>query len=92
MKKNKKSIKKLTLNKNVVSNLENSQINGGTFVTLACPTLFCPTQFNCPSFRYNCPTLNIVECQTTTLQTVFGPGCGGGGSIVDGCQSALGCF
>lgn len=85
MKKNKKSIKKLTLNKKVVSNLENSQVTGGTFVTLVCPvTMFCPTRF-CLT-KFNCETLNPIECG---LQTVVGPGCGG--SLVDGCQSALGC-
>ncbi|MCH2193426.1 class I lanthipeptide [Kordia sp.] len=85
MKKNKKSLKKLTLNKNVVSNLEKSQVNGGTIVTLACPvTLFCPTRF-CPT-RFNCPTLNIIQCGT--IRTIDGPGCQ---SLVDGCQSALGC-
>jgi hypothetical protein len=61
MKKNKKSIKKLTLNKNVVSKLESNQVNGGTFVTLACPvTVFCPTRY-CPTIfcvtKFNCPTL-----------------------------------
>ncbi|WP_298507713.1 hypothetical protein [uncultured Kordia sp.] len=85
MKKNKKSLKKLTLNKNIVSNLEKSQVSGGTFLTAACPvTLFCPTRF-CLT-RFNCETLNIIECGT--IQTVGGPGCQ---SIVDGCQSALGC-
>ena len=91
MKKKKISLKKLTLNKKVVSNLESSQANGGTFVTLACPTLFCPTRFNCPTLQFNCPTLNIIECQTGPIKTIVGPGCGGGGSLVDGCQSALGC-
>ncbi|MGH1385417.1 class I lanthipeptide [Kordia sp.] len=86
MKKNKKSLKKLTLNKKVVSNLENSQVTGGTMVTLACPvTIFCPTRF-CLT-RFNCETLNIVECGT--IQSVVGPGCGG--SLIDGCQSALAC-
>lgn len=61
MKKNKKSIKKLTLNKNVVSKLESNQVSGGTFVTTACPvTVFCPTKF-CPTVfcptKLNCPTL-----------------------------------
>lgn len=85
MKKNKKSLKKLTLNKNVVSNLESGQVSGGTFLTALCPvTIFCPTRF-CVT-RFNCETLNIIECG---LQTVVGPGCGG--SLIDGCQSALGC-
>lgn len=91
MKKNKKSIKKLTLNKKVVSNLESSQANGGTIVSLACPSLFCPTNFNCPTLAFNCKTLDIRDCQipTTTIQTLGGGGCQ---SLVDGCQSALGCI
>ena len=63
MKKNKKSLKKLTLNKKVVSNLEENQVSGGTIVSIACPTLFCPTRFNCPTFG-NCPTLRI-DCKVT---------------------------
>ncbi|WP_430410600.1 class I lanthipeptide [Kordia sp.] len=61
MKKNKKSLKKLTLNKKVVSNLEREQVSGGTIltspcpVTIFCPTRFCPTKFNCPTL-FNCPT------------------------------------
>lgn len=87
MKKNKKSLKKLKLNKDVVSNLDKNSIQGGTIVTLACPvTIFCPTRF-CFT-RFNCETLNIIECNTT-IQTLDPRGCGG--SLVDGCQSALGC-
>ncbi|MFK7750078.1 MAG: hypothetical protein AB8B65_16925 [Kordia sp.] len=92
MKKNKKSLKKLTLNKKVVSNLESQQTVGGTFISVVvCPidTVFCPSNF-CPSRLINCETQNIVECQTTTIRpTLVGPGCGG--SVVDGCGSALGC-
>ncbi|MBC8754384.1 hypothetical protein H2O64_06855 [Kordia sp. YSTF-M3] len=64
MKKNKKSLKKLTLNKKVVSSLEESQVSGGTIVSIACPTLFCPTRFNCPTLQFDCPTLRI-DCQQT---------------------------
>lgn len=86
MKKKKTNFKKLALNKKVVSNLEKSQVNGGTIITLACPvTIFCPTRFCFTEF--NCETLNIIECGT--IRTLDGPGCGG--SLVDGCQSALGC-
>jgi hypothetical protein len=63
MKKNKKTLKKLSLNKKVVSNLEGSQVSGGTIVSIACPTLFCPTRFNCPTFGA-CPTLRIDCIQT----------------------------
>ncbi|QHI37934.1 hypothetical protein IMCC3317_33170 [Kordia antarctica] len=64
MKKKKKSLKKLTLNKKVVSNLEGNQVSGGTLVTVFCPTaLNCPTRFNCPTFGA-CPTLRI-DCVKT---------------------------
>ena len=75
MKKNKKSIKKLTLNKKVVSNLEEGQINGGTgFTIIACPqSIYCPSVF-CISAAIPCPiitTTNIPSiaggCPTTYL-------------------------
>lgn len=85
MKKKKTNLKKLALNKKVVSNLEKGQVNGGTIVTLACPvTLFCPTRF-CVT-QFNCETLNLLECRTT-IQSVGGP-CT---SVVDACPSEFGC-
>ncbi|WP_430410599.1 class I lanthipeptide [Kordia sp.] len=62
MKKNKKSLKKLSLNKNVVSNLENNQISGGTNVSV----FICPieTRFNCPIVTLVCETLQI-QCVKT---------------------------
>ncbi len=90
MKKKKINLKKLALNKKVVSNLEVEQTKGGTVVSVlvVCPinTAFCPTRFCLTQF--NCETLNIVECGTVR-PTLVGPGCGG--SLVDGCGSALGC-
>ncbi|WP_046758987.1 class I lanthipeptide [Kordia jejudonensis] len=82
MKKNKKSVQKLTLNKKVVSNLEREQISGGTILTAACPntifcpTRFCPTKFNCPTL-YNCPT--FVTCPTL----------GGCPSLAGGCPTTF---
>lgn len=80
------NLKKLALNKKVVSNLEQNQVNGGTIITLVgCPvTLFCPTRF-CVT-QFNCETLNLIECRTT-VQSINGP-CT---SVVDACESALQC-
>ncbi len=69
MKKKKKSFKKLTLNKKVVSNLESEQISGGTGITFACPTLFCPTRFNCPT-QGPCPTLRIDCIETLNADCI----------------------
>ncbi|WP_046758986.1 class I lanthipeptide [Kordia jejudonensis] len=64
MKKNKKSVKKLSLNKNVISNLENNQVVGGTVVTLVvCPVV---TRFNCPILTPACPILTNGICPILT--------------------------
>jgi len=57
MKKKKLSLKKLSLNKKVVSNLEGQQTNGGVFVTQVCPivTLACPGTWICPVETRFCP-------------------------------------
>ena len=76
MKKNKKSLKKLSLNKNVISKLEEGNVTGGTILTAACPvTIFCPTRF-CPT-KFNCPTL--FNCPTF-----------GGCPTLNGCPSLAG--
>ena len=69
MKKNKKGLKKLSLNKNVISKLKEGQLSGGTNNSLGCPvTYFCPTEFcltdrDCPTLRINCiKTLNPNDC------------------------------
>ncbi|AXG69291.1 hypothetical protein KORDIASMS9_01511 [Kordia sp. SMS9] len=88
MKKKKTNLKKLTLNKNVVSKLEESQVQGGTVVTLACPvTIFCPrTIINCPD-TFLCP--KTLDCPLTLDCPSFGgQGCG---SFIDDCPSALAC-
>ena len=62
MKKNKKSLKKLTLNKKVVSNLESQQTKGGTVVSIvACPI---ETIWNCPILTTNCPQTLICPIDT----------------------------
>jgi hypothetical protein len=73
MKKNKKNLKKLTLNKNVVSKLEESQVNGGIVVTVFCVTqLNCPTILNCPTLNPNClKTLNPRDCLIRTIDCSF---------------------
>lgn len=73
MKKSKKSLKKLTLNKKVVSNLEENQVSGGTLVTVFCPTqLNCPTVFDCPTLNPDCiKTLNPRDCIIRTLDCSY---------------------
>ncbi|WP_420571532.1 class I lanthipeptide [Kordia sp.] len=82
MKKNKKTLKKLSLNKKVVSNLEKGQVSGGTIVSIVgCPvTVFCPRTVICPRTAIcprtvGCPPIRTIDCP----------------SIVDGCGSALIC-
>ena len=82
MKKNKKSLKKLTLNKKVVSNLEENQVSGGTIATLVnCPqTIFCPRTIACPN-TFICPQTAIcpqtLRCPIKTLDCSFA-GCPSG--------------
>lgn len=86
MKKKKKSLKKLSLNKNVISSLENGQINGGTgFSVWICPI---PSLFNCPILTPACPILTpacptdtIIDCPIQTLDCSFA-----------GCPSDRTCF
>ncbi|MFK7750079.1 MAG: hypothetical protein AB8B65_16930 [Kordia sp.] len=78
MKKNKKSLKKLTLNKKVVSKLEGLQANGGAPASgFICPietrwncpinTLACPDTWICPiETRFICPTDSLV-CPIETI-------------------------
>ncbi|WP_430410598.1 class I lanthipeptide [Kordia sp.] len=62
MKKNKKSLKKLSLNKDVISNLENGRINGGAPVSVViCPII---TRFNCPILTPACPDTLICPILT----------------------------
>ncbi|WP_298419483.1 class I lanthipeptide [uncultured Kordia sp.] len=64
MKKNKKSLKKLSLNKDVISNLENGRINGGAPITVViCPIV---TRFNCPVLTPACPILTNPICPILT--------------------------
>lgn len=73
MKNKKRSLKKLTLNKNVVSKLESQQTNGGTQVSvlIVCPidTLVCPidTRWNCPIDTLICPIDTRWNCPIDTL-------------------------
>ncbi|WP_156168442.1 class I lanthipeptide [Kordia zhangzhouensis] len=70
MKKKKRSLKKLTLNKNVVSNLENNQVNGGAPATLLCPIntrLNCPDTLICPIETIACPIVTRINCPIETL-------------------------
>ncbi|PTX64025.1 hypothetical protein C8N46_101635 [Kordia periserrulae] len=84
MKKKKTNLKKLTLNKKVVSKLEEGQVNGGTLITLACPvTLLCPRTLACPD-TWLCP--QTLDCPLT-LDCSFN-GCN---SFIDDCPSALAC-
>lgn len=69
MKKKKKSLKKLMLNKSVVSKLEKNQTNGGAPATLACPinTRFnCPDTLICPIDTLACPIVTRI-CPIETL-------------------------
>jgi hypothetical protein len=62
MKKNKKSLKKLKLNKNVISSLENRQVNGGAQISVfICPII---TRFNCPILTPACPDTLICPILT----------------------------
>lgn len=75
MKKKKMSLKKLTLNKKVVSKLEEGQVSGGTIVTLACPvTIFCPRTLVCPN-TFICPQTALcpetLDCPIETLACSF---------------------
>ncbi|MEM6722283.1 MAG: class I lanthipeptide [Bacteroidota bacterium] len=73
MKKKKRSLKKLTLNKSVVSKLEGQQAVGGSPVSLliVCPidTLVCPidTLFKCPIDTLLCPTETRFNCPIDSL-------------------------
>ena len=79
MKKKKKNLKKLSLNKNVISNLENGQIVGGTLITIVvCPII---TRFNCPILTPACPILTNQICPILT------PAC----PITTTTNSAVGC-
>lgn len=82
MKKNKTSLKKLSLNKNVVSKLENGQISGGTILSAACPrTLLCPrTVLNCPQ-TFACPQTALCP------QTLNCPTFGNCPSLAGGCTT-----
>ncbi len=83
MKKNKKTLKKLSLNKKVVSNLEGQQTTGGALTVQICPinTVLCPvgtwicpieTQL-CPRETWVCPIdtkicpIESIACPTGTL-------------------------
>lgn len=92
MKKNKKSLKKLSLNKNVVSNLEAQQTSGGTIVTrTGCP-IPINTLWNCPIRTIACPDTWLCITENCPPLTTDCPSFDGGcGSLVDGCGSALGC-
>jgi len=74
MKKKKINSKKLKLNKKVVSNLDTSQITGGTgsiiIITAYCPTRLCQSQVICPS-QAICPTSLVDGCPTTTFDPTF---------------------
>ncbi|WP_156168444.1 class I lanthipeptide [Kordia zhangzhouensis] len=86
MKKNKKSVQKLSLNKSVISKLEEGQVNGGTIITLACPqTLLCPrTVLNCPQTLL-CPQTALCPQTLDCPLTLDCP------SLVDGCGSQFIC-
>lgn len=84
MKKNKKSLKKLTLNKKVVSKLEGLQANGGAPASgFICPintiwncpidTLACPIDtLVCPiDTRWNCP-IDTLVCPIDTFACPIG--------------------
>lgn len=87
MKKNKKSLKKLTLNKKVVSNLESQQTNGGAPISvfvcpietiLNCPILTtnCPQTWICPvESRFICPTDSLVCPIETAVCPIDTIGC-----------------
>ena len=78
MKKKKTNLKKLTLNKKVVSNLERQQANGGAPISVnICPivtrfncpinTLACPDTVICPIVtRFNCP-IDTLVCPIETI-------------------------
>ncbi|EDP97228.1 class I lanthipeptide [Kordia algicida OT-1] len=79
MKKKKKSLKKLSLNKKVVSNLEGQQANGGTIVSQICPintvwvcpidTLVCPIDTRlCPIDTRVCP-IETLDCPSVACPT-----------------------
>ena len=79
----------MSLNKNVVSNLENGQIQGGTGLSVfICPI---PTRFNCPILtpacpiitRFDCPILTVGDCPILTV--------GNCPSLVDGCPTDFVC-
>lgn len=78
MKKNKKTIKKLSLNKKVVSNLESQQTNGGAIVTQICPinTLNCPGTWICPIETRYCPRptwICPIDTQICPIETLACP-------------------
>jgi len=88
MKKNKRSLKKLTLNKNIVSKLEGLQANGGAAASgLVCPidtrwncpinTLVCPDTLICPiETRWICPTDSLVcpiDTKVCPIETIACP-------------------
>lgn len=97
MKKKKTNLKKLKLNKNVISNLEEGQVQGGTQVSvlvicpaptlLNCPpqTLICPRTLDCPD-TFLCP--QTLNCPQTLDCPSINVGCG---SWIDACPSALAC-
>lgn len=71
MKKNKKSLKKLSLNKNVVSSLENGQVSGGAKISVQ----ICPIET-----VYNCPTVSVYYCPIKSINndcpiSTFDNGC-----------------
>ncbi|WP_046758985.1 class I lanthipeptide [Kordia jejudonensis] len=64
MKKKKASLKKLSLNKDVISNLENNQVAGGAQISgFVCPIV---TRFNCPIFTPACPIELTPGCPILT--------------------------
>ncbi|PTX64024.1 hypothetical protein C8N46_101634 [Kordia periserrulae] len=79
MKKKKANLKKLSLNKKVVSNLESQQANGGapysvnicpinTFYNCPINTLACPNTLICPiDTRLQCP-IDTLVCPIETIE------------------------
>lgn len=73
MKKKKTSLKKLSLNKDVISSLENNQVTGGAPASL----WICPidTRFNCPILTPACPILTPACPILTPACPILTPAC-----------------
>lgn len=75
MKKNKRSLKKLALNKSVVSKLESQQANGGVQISVQ----ICPdpnTFLNCPIDTWKCPIdtwICPIDTQICPIDTLVCP-------------------